>query len=1161
METKYYIGLDVGSTTVKGVVMDGSQNILYSSYQRHEARQIETVIEFLSVIEKKFGNADMSLFITGSGGGTIASILGCRYVQEVNAITLVIEKQYPDINSVIEIGGQDAKAIIWTLDPSTGRKRRFTTMNDKCAGGTGTVIDRISGKLNITQQYLPQLQYTDTKIHTVAGRCGVFAEMDINSLQKQGVPPEELMASLFDAIVQQNLSVLTRGNTLNPDVLLLGGPNTFIPALKQAWQHNIPLLWDQRGINVDGDPASHIKVPDNAQFFAAIGSVLYGVEENRESVFKDTGVLKQHLDTIRNTVDPAMQRNHGKSDASELFLKDNAPVLRSALKFNGEKTIRAYLGIDGGSTSTKGVLITADGEVIERAYILSRGNPIDDTKQIIMSLNDGVTANGKSIEILGAGTTGYAKDIIKEAIGADIAIVETVAHTNSALYYYKDVDVICDVGGQDIKIIFLDNGRVKDFKLNTQCSAGNGYFLQNTANRFGYEINQYAEVALKAARAPSFNYGCAVFLEADIVNFQQQGFTREEIMAGLADVLPKNIWLYVVQESNLGKFGRNFVLQGGTHNNKAVVKAQYDFIKARIPDANIIVHKYTGESGAIGAAMEAISVLGTRKSSFIGIDAVRSLAYSIKQDQSTRCNFCKNKCLRIFIDMHRGGGKDSRFIVASCEKGMADDIDAVRTANAQLNRIKKDNPNFAGNQLRQAFSTDIYQPAGTLQYTDKLPSDKTAEYLITPPLTGGEKREGETLNQSPPPILPHQGGGIKGYINKSIPAMILRKSTNGKYLSIRQHTRIGIPRALNMYNTAPFFTGYLKAIGIPGEHIIFSDVTDELMYKEGTRRGSIDQCFPSKAALAHVHNLIYKKQVDLIFYPIMLTLKTELVNTLNSHACPSATITPEVIKAAFTKQDNVFQQHGITYVDPVLNMSEPELLRSQMYKFFKEYFGVSRQENIRAIESGELALKQFYNGMRDNARKVIERLEQEKRVGIVVLGRPYHADPGINHDILSELQKRGYPIFTAESLPVDQETLQKLFGDELKAGELDDPMSIGDVWKNSYSENTNKKLWTAKYVARHKNLVAVDLSNFRCGNDAPIYSTVESILRASDTPYFTFHDIDENKPAGSIKIRIETIDYFLRQYIEQLQSGRVKQATDRADMPVHNDTEKVSEVI
>lgn len=1086
MKTDYSIGLDIGSTTVKGVVTDAEQAIHYSSYQRHEARQIETVIEFLAEIERRFAGKTLSLFVTGSGGGTIAAILGCRYVQEVNAITLVIEQQYPDINSVIEIGGQDAKAILWSLDPSTGKKRRFTTMNDKCAGGTGTVIDRISGKLNITQNYLSQLSYTGTKIHQVAGRCGVFAEMDINSLQKQGVPPEELMASLFDAIVQQNLSVLTRGNVLTPDVLLLGGPNTFLPGLKQAWQHNIPSLWEQRKITVDGDPAMHIRVPDNAQFFAAMGSILYGLEDNRESLFKGTEILRRHLLTLRNTPD-AQTRTAPDMQAMARVL--DIPQKPSAAAHARGSVVRAYLGVDGGSTSTKGVLITREGEVIERAYILSRGNPIDDSKQIIMSLNDAVAAKGATLEILGAGTTGYAKDIIKEAIGADVAIVETVAHTKSALFFYKDVDVICDVGGQDIKIIFLDNGRVKDFRLNTQCSAGNGYFLQNTSNRFGYQIQEYADVAFRATRAPVFNYGCAVFLEADIVNFQQQGFTREEIMAGLADVLPKNIWLYVVQESNLGKFGKNFVLQGGTHNNRAVVKAQHDFIKARVPDASITVHRYTGESGAIGAAMEAKSFLDRRPTRFIGIEAVRNLAYTITQDQTTRCTYCRNKCLRIFIDMQRSGGEKSRFIVASCEKGMADNLDAVRTAKAQIDKVKKENPNFAKIQLRQAFATDIYGPG--------------------------------------------QGSAPSASLSADVPG----KPGGSAQRRMREQTRIGIPRALNMYNTAPFFTGYLRAIGVPAENIVFSDVTDEAMFKEGTRRGSIDQCYPSKAALAHVHNLIYKKQVGMIFYPIMLTLQTELAHTVNSHACPTATITPEVIKAAFTKQDDVFGQHGITYFNPVLNMAEPELLRSQLYAFFHEHFGVGKRENSRAIEYGQRALQDFYNGMRDAAREVIRGLERERRVGIVVLGRPYHADPGINHDILPELQKRGYPIFTADSLPVDGETLHRLFGRELESGEIDDPMSIADVWKNSYSENTNKKLWAAKYVARHRNLVAVDLSNFRCGNDAPIYSTIESILRASDTPYFTFHDIDENKPAGSIKIRIETIDYFLKQYIEQLRSA------------------------
>lgn len=1086
MMSDYFVGLDIGSTTVKGVVMDNQLNILYSSYQRHEARQIETVIEFLSKIKERFGNKGISLFFTGSGGVSIASALGCKYVQEVNAITLVVEKLYPDINSVIEIGGQDAKAIIWFVDPVTKKRRRFTTMNDKCAGGTGTVIDRIAGKLNISQNSLSSLKYTGIKIHPVAGRCGVFAEMDINSLQKQAVPPEELMASLFDAIVQQNLSVLTRGNILSPNVLLLGGPNTFIPALQQAWQHNIPILWEQRGVKVNGDPMSHIRLPENAQFFAAMGSIFYGIEDNQESTFNGIDDLEKHLHKLRNVEDISITRSSDSYKYIQL-LKDDPSIYVPPLQFSRDNVIRAYLGIDGGSTSTKGVLITKDGEVIQKSYILSHGNPIDDTKQIILNLNEAIVKKGKRLEVLGVGTTGYAKDIIKEAINADVAIVETVAHTKSALFFYKDVDVICDVGGQDIKIIFLNNGRVRDFKLNTQCSAGNGYFLQNTANRFGYDIAEYADVALKAPRVPKFNYGCAVFLEADIVNFQQQGFTREEIMAGLAEVLPKNIWLYVVQESNLGKFGKNFVLQGGTHNNIAVVKAQYDFIKARVPDAHIIVHKYTGESGAIGAAMEAISVLGNRASSFTGIDAVRQLSYSVKQDQTTRCNFCKNKCMRIFIDIKVGENKQKRFIVASCEKGMVDNVNEVRAAKAQLDKIKKENPDFSQMQLQLAFSTDTYQP--------------------------------------------------KSFINKTGFSKMFQKTIKRKYFEARKHTRIGIPRALNMYNTAPFFVGYLKAIGIPQDHIIFSDVTDERMYKEGIKRGSIDQCFPSKSALAHVHNLIYKKKVDIIFYPIMLTLKTELVDTINSYACPTATITPEVIKAAFSKQDNVLKQNNIRYFDPVFNMAESDLLRIQMYKFFNKLFGVSRKENIHAIEAGEQALKQFYNIMRESSKKVIKKLEEEKRVGIVILGRPYHADPGINHDILSELQKRGYPVFTIDSLPIDQDMLLELFKDEISRGETTPPMSIDDVWKNSYSENTNRKLWAAKYVARHKNLVAVDLSNFRCGNDAPIYSTVEAILRASNTPYFTFHDIDENKPAGSIKIRIETIDYFLKQYTDQLRSG------------------------
>jgi hypothetical protein len=293
--------------------------------------------------------------------------------------------------------------------------------------------------------------------------------------------------------------------------------------------------------------------------------------------------------------------------------------------------------------------------------------------------------------------------MLKESLNADVAIVETVAHTKSALHYYKDADVIVDVGGQDIKVISLKNGKVKDFKLNTQCSAGNGYFLQNTAAKFGYSVAEFADVAFDADRLPVFGYGCAVFMETDIVNFQQLGWEKKEIMAGLAKVLPKNIWLYVVAEPNLGKFGTNFVLQGGTQHNLAAVKSQYDFIKSKVPNSNIKVHQFTGESGAIGAALEAIRVAAEKDSSFIGLAAAENLEFTSTRDESTRCSFCKNKCLRTYIDTVTPTGESSRFIIATCEKGTVEKMDDMKVIKAQLEEIKKANPNFVEEAAAAAF--------------------------------------------------------------------------------------------------------------------------------------------------------------------------------------------------------------------------------------------------------------------------------------------------------------------------------------------------------------------------------------------------------------------------------------------------------------------------
>ncbi len=1132
------VGLDIGSTTVKGVVVDTqTDSLIWSDYRRHETRVAEKVLEFLQRIEAdlKLKQGDFRLFITGSGASGLTEFIGGKFVQEVNALSLAVQKFHPLVKSVIELGGQDAKIIIFKEDSATGVKKTIASMNDKCAGGTGSVIDKISAKLNIPVSELCGLPYKDVKIHPVAGKCGVFAETDINSLQKQGVPTNELIASLYSSIVQQNLTVLTRGHTLVPEVLLLGGPNTFLRGMQEAWRANLPLIWKERGIEIADHSSVDllIKVPKNSELYAAIGAVEYGKGEP-QSVGVYQG-WKKIFDYVHGDREELKSKLSGSGlcksdDEMESFKKEYQIPAFSQPDFNVGEVVDVYIGVDGGSTSTKAVLLDRDKNLIAHEYRLSKGNPIEDTKDILEQLRVRVESQGAQLNVLGVGVTGYAKDILKDVIGADVALVETVAHTMSALHYFDDVDVICDVGGQDIKIIILKDRRVVDFKLNTQCSAGNGYFLQATAESLGYKVEDYAVNAFMAKRVPEFSYGCAVFLQSDIVDFQRQGWKPEEILAGLVKVLPKNIWLYIAQMPNMAKFGKHFILQGGTQHNLAAVKAQVDFIEGRFKGLSekpvIKVHPHTGVSGAIGVAIESERLFNEgRQTNFIGFDAVRTIKYKTTRDEETRCYYCKNHCLRTFIDIYSAtlhenepevfsykqgaeqlrsgrveyfeqdelekieGMRKERIIIATCEKGTVDNIAGMKEIQKHIEDIKRANPN-----LIEYASEKVWQ-------------------------------------------------AVKPNIVKEIPNKIslTSKSTAIKKLRLsRDKIVIGIPRLLNLYTLNPFFSAYFESLGILPGNLVYSDYTSEPLYRDGAKRGNIDPCYPSKLAIPHVHNLLYvqhkKKKLDFIFLPSIDSMPSDLLNCVDHRGCPTAVATPFSVKAAFTKETDVFAEFGVRYLNPFLNLLEPELTEKQLFSEFEMILGLSRTENGNAVEEGYKALHNFQNTIRKKGREVLELLECENRIGIVVLARPYHNDPGINHGILEEFQKLGYPILFQDALPTDEDILDKLF-----KGEDTHPLEIADVWKNSYSENTNRKIWAAKFAARHPNLVVLELSNFRCGHDATVYSMIQEILEASGTPYFCFKDIDENKPKGSIKIRIETIAYFLKRYSKHLQQKDISE--------------------
>jgi predicted CoA-substrate-specific enzyme activase len=1164
------IGLDVGSTTVKFVVIDPvTDEILQQDYQRHDTRQPEKCIEMLAAIEAKFEDVPRNafrVFMTGSGGSSIGRRIGAKFVQEVNAVSLAVEKYYPDVQSVVELGGQDAKIIVFKADEESGKKKKIPSMNDKCAGGTGAVIDKINAKLKIPADQLCNMGYFEIKLHPVAGKCGVFAETDINGLQKQGVPRDELMASLFESIIQQNLSVLTRGHTLRPQVLLLGGPNCYIKGMRDCWRHNIPIIWKERKVEVPDKPIEElIVVPDNAQYFAAIGAVEFAkieLEDNpNQGVYRGIAELNWYVNVGRLEEKKAaggagLWKNKGDLAAfTEAYRKEPW----EPATFQPGTAVRAFVGLDGGSTSTKGVLLDLERNVIARAYQLSKGNPIEDTMDIFALLQKQIEEQGCTLDVLGVGTTGYAKDILRDVIKADVALVETVAHTQAGLHFYPDTDVIVDVGGQDIKLIILKNGQVKDFKLNTQCSAGNGYFLQSTAQGFGHPVEEFADMAFSAEAMPSFGYGCAVFMQSDIVDFQRQGWAPNEIMAGLCDVLPKNIWLYVSQIPNLAKLGKTFVLQGGTQHNLAAVKSQVDFIKSRFVgtgvEPQVIVHKFCGEAGAIGCAVEAHRMYheNDHRTEFIGLERVQQIAFRTTRDENTRCYFCKNKCLRTFIDvktgeegsradgrtvslssfmyktgpqsphpsrMKQGHGDDAaapandpsappakqkskskvaleegekRLIIATCEKGTVEDVSDMRDIKAGLDAMKKANPNLAEISAREAFA-----PAKVPNVSDPLPKPSL--------LAIGRRREIERRTE---------------------------------LMKRRESIRIGMPRALNMYSMAPWFMAYFQSLGIRAANLVWSDYTSEEMYKEGAKRGAIDPCFPSKIGIPHVHNLLYHKHgekapLDYIFFPMIDSLPTFLEGIEDSRSCPTVAITPEAVKAAFTKEGNMFADRGIEYLDTFVNFTEPGLLARQMFEEFGDKFGLSEEENLRACRIAWDHYDSYTAGLRGDARKILERLEEKGELGVVLLTRPYHHDPGVCHEIPDELQKLGYPVLTMDTLPIDPDILDRLFGEEVRRGEFASALSIEDAWKNAYSENTNRKVWAAKYAARHPNLIALELSSFKCGHDAPVYSVVEEIIENSGTPYFCFKDIDENKPTGSIKIRIETIAYFLRRHRDKL---------------------------
>ena len=628
----YALGIDVGSTTVKTVVINSRNQILAHNYQRHMSRVRETVAEQLEQLCKQFPDALFHVCITGSAGLGLAQSAGISFVQEVHAAFLAVKEDYPKADVVIELGGEDAKMIFLT----GGVEQR---MNGSCAGGTGAFIDQMATLLGITADELDRISLKAEKRYPIASRCGVFAKSDIQPLLNQGAKREDVAASIFQAVVDQTVSGLAQGRAIEGTVLFLGGPLSFLKGLRQAFV---------RTLNLDD---KHAIFPETAPVFVAYGCAMYAAQTTvpvtLASAQKKIAAAKTGGNTVTGKPLFASRKEY------EAFIQRH---MAQDLPFADLHTYSgdAYLGIDAGSTTTKLVLISENGELLYQYYAANRGQPLD---RIVHQLRKIYAQKAPGLKIRASAVTGYGEDFIRAGLGIDFGIVETVAHFKAASHFCPDVDFIMDIGGQDIKCFKIRNHSIDSIMLNEACSSGCGSFIQSFAQALGYDIAEFSQLGLFAKHPVDLGSRCTVFMNSSVKQAQKDGATVEDISAGLSSSIIKNAVYKVIRAKSVDELGKNIVVQGGTFLNDAVLRS-FEMELGR----DVIRPAVSGLMGALGAALYA-KEHAPEQTSTISEEQLRDFSY---QTRNAKCGGCTAHCALNIVIFPDG----SRYISGNrCEKG------------------------------------------------------------------------------------------------------------------------------------------------------------------------------------------------------------------------------------------------------------------------------------------------------------------------------------------------------------------------------------------------------------------------------------------------------------------------------------------------------------
>ncbi|MBR3988382.1 MAG: 2-hydroxyacyl-CoA dehydratase [Clostridia bacterium] len=622
------IGLDVGSTTVKCVVLDENSKIVFSTYKRHFSKISEMTAELLKEVYSATNDSEMYIAVSGSAGMGMANDLHIPFVQEVYATRNAVKKISPETDVVIELGGEDAKILFLT----GGLEVR---MNGTCAGGTGAFIDQMASLLNVTPEELNILAKNKEKVYTIASRCGVFAKTDVQPLINQGARKEDICASIFYAVVNQTVGGLAQGREIKGNILYLGGPLTFMSELRSSFDDVL---------NLKGT------LPENSLYFVAMGAAFSSAAEA-----KNLRDLAETIETYSAKGGYASCRRLFENEADYEAFKLRHQKASEGTSELTEPEKEMYLGIDAGSTTVKCVLCSESGDIFRPYYTSNSGNPVPVIRDYLINL----FKDYPDLKIKSSAVTGYGEDIIKSAFHVDYGIVETIAHYTAAKKFKPEVDFILDIGGQDIKCFKIRGGAIDNIFLNEACSSGCGSFLQTFAQALGYSVEEFAKLGLFADRPVDLGSRCTVFMNSSVKQAQKDGASVENISAGLSTSVVKNALYKVIRCAKAEDLGNNIVVQGGTFLSDAVLR-----VFEQETGRNVIRPAYSAIMGAYGAALYSLSKFKKkgRESKLISLEELMNFNHSVK---AITCHGCENHC-RLTINTF---GKGDRYIAGNrCEK-------------------------------------------------------------------------------------------------------------------------------------------------------------------------------------------------------------------------------------------------------------------------------------------------------------------------------------------------------------------------------------------------------------------------------------------------------------------------------------------------------------